>query len=301
MNIGNIKYFLKEGFKNVWTNGIMSAASVLVMVCCMILTGGAVLLSINLNQALKSIENKNSITVFLQKGIGHEEAESIGKKIEQTENIFSCEYYSSEQASEKYKDVLGGLYDVVVQEGENPFPEAFHVTMKDLSDYDKTVSELKAIEKVESVSDRSETATKLSSLNKLISQAGFWIVCSLGMVSLFIISNTIKITMHNRRFEISIMKSVGATNGFIKAPFIVEGIIIGCLAAVISTVVLNFVYNSLVNVVSDIIPFYGINFKNIFWQVFDCFILTGVFFGVVGGLISLRKYLNKEGGDTVAW
>ncbi len=300
MNTHSLKYFLKEGFKNVWVNGIMSAASVLVMVCCMILTGGAMLLSYNLNQSLKNIENKNSMTVFLKKGVSPDEVSAIGNQLKEVPNILSCEYYSSEQASEKYKDVLGELYDVV-KEGENPFPEAFHITMKDLSLYNPTINRLKAIEGVESVSDRSETAKKLSDLNKLITQAGIWIVCSLGVVSLFIISNTIKITMHNRRFEISIMKSVGATNGFIKAPFIVEGIVIGFVAAIISTLILNVTYNSLLGVVGGIVPFHGIEFKDIFWKVLGCFIAIGIFFGVVGGMISLRKYLSKEGGDVVAW
>jgi cell division transport system permease protein len=294
------KYFLREGFKNVWVNGVMSAASVLVMVCCMILTGGAILLSMNLNKALKSVENQNSLTVFLKKDVSSGDAMTVGKEIEKIPNILKCEYYSSQQAAEKYKDVLGDLYEVV-QEGENPFPEAFHVTMKDLSLYGQTVSALKSIGKVESVSDRSETAKKLSDLNKLIASAGVWVVCSLGVVSLFIISNTIKITMHNRRFEINIMKSVGATNSFIKIPFIVEGIIIGCIAAVLSTLILKLVYDSLLGVVGGIIPFQGIYFKNIFWQVLLCFLPTGIFFGVAGGLISIRRYLKKEGGDVVAW
>ncbi len=300
MNTHSIKYLLKEGFKNVWVNGVMSAASVLVMTCCMILTGGAILLSMNLNQALKSIENQNSITIFLKKDVSPEEAASVGKKIEQVPNILKCEYYSSDQAAEKYRDVLGDLYEVV-NEGGNPFPEAFHVTMKDLSLYGQTIAHLKSVDKVESVSDRSETAKRLSDLSKLIATGGVWIVCSLGVVSLFIISNTIKITMHNRRFEISIMKSVGATNSFIKVPFIIEGIIIGCVAAIISTLILNLVYDSLLGVVGGIIPFHGIYFKNIFWKVLLCFVPAGMFFGVAGGLISIRRYLKKEGGDVVAW
>ncbi len=300
MNTHSLKYFLKEGFKNVWINGVMSAASVLVMTCCMILTGGAVLLSMNLNQALKSIENQNSMTVFLKKDVSAKEAVDVGKEIEKVPNILKCDYYSSEQAAEKYRDVLGGLYEVV-REGENPFPEAFHVTMEKLSLYGQTVSDLKSIDEVESVSDRSETAKKLSDLNRLISNAGIWIVCSLGVVSLFIISNTIKITMHNRRFEINIMKSVGATNNFIIAPFIVEGIIIGCIAAVISTLILNLVYDSLLGVVGEIIPFHGIYFKNILWKVLSYFLMTGMFFGIAGSVISIRRYLKKEGGDVVAW
>ncbi len=300
MNVHYLKYFIKEGFKNTWTNGIMSAASVLVMICCMILTGGAMLLSMNLSHTLKGIENRNTMVVFLKKDVSPEQVVEAGNQIANTPNILKCDYYSSEQASEKYKDVLGDLYEVV-KEGENPFPEAYHITMGDLSLYNATIDRLKSIENVESVSDRSETAKKLSDLNKLIARAGIWIICSLGIVSLFIISNTIKITMHNRRFEISIMKSVGATNGFIKAPFMVEGMIIGCTAAIISTLILNAVYDVLLGVIGGIVPFHAIDFSDIFLKVLGCFLATGIVFGVIGSAISLRRYLSKEGGEVVAW
>ena len=300
MSMSSIKYFLREGFKNVWVNRVMSAASMLVMVCCMILTGGAVLISYNVNHALKSIENRNNVNVFLKKEITPSEAILVGKKIEKISNIATCEYYSSDKAAEKYKDVLGSLYEVVCEK-ENPFPEAFHISMKDLSLYEKTVSDIKEIDEVESVGDRSETAQKLSNLSKLIAKAGLWVVCSLGLVSLFIISNTIRISMHSRRFEISIMKSVGATNGFIRARFIIEGMIIGLVAAVISTLVLEVVYNTMWEVVLEVIPFSGVIFKEIFWKVLGCFAAAGTFFGVVGSFISIRRYLSKEGGNVVAW
>lgn len=300
MNVQYLKYFIKEGFKNTWANGVMSAASVLVMVCCMILTGGAMLLSLNLNHTLKGIENSNTMVVFLKQDVLPDQVLYAGQQIEKVPNVLKCDYYSSEQASEKYRDVLGDLYEVV-KEGENPFPEAYHITMEDLSLYTETIDKIKSIENVDSVSDRSETAKRLSDLNKLVTQAGIWVICSLGVVSLFIISNTIKITMHNRRFEISIMKSVGATNGFIKAPFMVEGIVIGCIAAVISTLILNVVYDGLLSVIGGILPFHGISFSQVLWQVLGSFLATGVVFGVIGSSISLRRYLSKEGGDVVAW
>ncbi len=300
MNAHYLKYFIREGFKNLWSNSIMSAASVLVMTCCMILTGGAMLISLNINKALESVEHQNSMTVFLKKDISQEEVVEAGKKIAAVPNILKCDYYPSDKAIEKYKDVLGELYEIV-EEGENPFPEAYHITMEDLSLYNKTISKIKNIPNVESVSDRSETAKKLSDFNRLVGQAGIWIVCSLGIVSLFIISNTIKITMHSRRFEISIMKSVGATNGFIKAPFIIEGMAIGIISAIISTVVLYFVYNSMFSLISGILPFHSIAFADIMWQVFGIFTAAGIMFGVVGGLISIKRYLSKEGGEVVAW
>ena len=300
MNIRNFKYFLKEGFKNLWINRVMSAASMLVMTCCMILTGGAVLLSYNVNAALKSVENKNSITVFLNSDIKSSNVKSVGEKISSIDNVIACDYYSSQQAAEKYEEVLGTLYDVVCEK-ENPFPEAFHVTMEDLSLYNDTVSEIKNIPEVDSVSDRSETAQKLTNLSHLIAHAGVWIVCSLGVVSLFIISNTIRISMHSRRFEISIMKSVGATNSFIRAPFIVEGIIIGFVSAALSTVILDLIYDVFWAVISEIMPFSGVYCEDMFWKLFGAFLISGVVFGIIGSYISIRKYLIKEGGEVVAW
>ena len=300
MNIHSFKYFLKEGFKNLWINRVMSAASMLVMICCMILTGGAVLLSYNVNAALKSIENKNSITVFLNNDIKSSDIKNVEEKISKIDNIVACDYYSSQQAAEKYEEVLGSLYSVVCEK-ENPFPEAFHVTMEDLSLYDDTVSEIKNIPEVDSVSDRSETAQKLTSLSHLIAHAGVWIVCSLGVVSLFIISNTIRISMHSRRFEISIMKSVGATNSFIRAPFIVEGIIIGLVSATLSTIILDLIYDVFWAVISEIMPFSGVYCEDMFWKLFVVFLGSGVVFGIIGSYISIRKYLIKEGGEVVAW
>ena len=300
MNIHNFKYFLKEGFKNLWINRVMSAASMLVMTCCMILTGGAVLLSYNVNAALKSVENKNSITVFLNSDIKSSNVKSVGEKISSIDNVIACDYYSSQQAAEKYEEVLGTLYDVVCEK-ENPFPEAFHVTMEDLSLYNDTVSEIKNIPEVDSVSDRSETAQKLTNLSHLIAHAGVWIVCSRGVVSLFIIANTIRISMHSRRFEISIMKSVGATNSFIRAPFIVEGIIIGFVSAALSTVILDLIYDVFWAVISEIMPFSGVYCEDMFWKLFGAFLISGVVFGIIGSYIYIRKYLIKEGGEVVAW
>ena len=112
MNLQFVKYSLKEGIKNVWINGIMSMASIAVMVCCMILTGSALLLSLNLSSALKSVEHQNSMTVFLKKGVTKDQISKVEEKIRNVPNILKYEYYSSEQASEKYREVLGGLYEV---------------------------------------------------------------------------------------------------------------------------------------------------------------------------------------------
>lgn len=294
MRFNIIKYLTKEGFKNVFHNSIMTLASVSVMVCCMVLTGSAFLISANLSQVLKSVENKNSITVFLEKGVSSSKTSKIEEEIKNVPNILKCEYYSSDQASEKYKEVLGGLYGIL-QKGGSLFPEAFHVTMQDLSLYKQTVEKLEAIDGVDSISDRSETAKKLSDLSRLVSKTGILTVCSLGVISLFIVMNTIRLTIYDRRLEIAIMKSVGATNSFIRAPFIIEGVLIGVIAALISTGILNVAYNSFVKVLDGIINFHGVYFKNIFPKILVSFLAAGSLLGMIGSLISIRRYLKKEG------
>ena len=264
MNFNVLKYSIKEGFKNVFSNMDMSLASITVMVCCMVLTGSAVLISMNLSQVLKSVENQNSVTVFLKKGVTNSQTAAIEEKIKQVPNVLKCEYYSSDQASEKYREVLRGLYGIL-QKGGNLFPEAFHVTMEDLALYKQTIDNLNAIDGVDSISDRSETAKKLSDLSRLISTAGIWTVASLGIISLFIIINTIRLTIHSRRLEIS-------------------GI-------------LTLAYNSFVSIISEIISFHGVYFKNVFHTVLVCFLAAGLFLGLAGSLISMRRYLKKEGVD----
>ncbi len=300
MRFSSIKYFIKEGFKNVWVNGMMSLASILVMICCLILTGGAVLLSINISNTLKSIEEQNTITVYLKQEVTSSEAENIGNKIKNIPNVLSCNFYPKEEAVKEYKEMLGALFEVL-QEDENPLPDAFHVTMEDLSQYENTVSDINRIDGIEAVSDRSDTAERLTDLNRLVANAGIWVIISLGAVSLFIISNTIKVTMYSRRFEISIMKSVGATNWFIRIPFIIEGMTIGLISAVLSTIILKFAYDELMVVINNIVPFKGIPFDNLIWYVAGGFSIVGILFGLVGGLISISRYLKKEGGDVVAW
>lgn len=291
-----IKYCIKEGIKNVFSNFVMSIASISVMVCCMVLTGSAILVSVNLSCMLKNVENQNSITVFLKKNVTNSKVSEIESQIKKVPNVLKCEYYSSNQASEKYRDVLGGLYGIL-QKGGSLFPESFHVTMENLSMYKETVENIEKISGVDSVSDRSETAKKLSELSQLVYTSGLWIVASLGVISLFIIINTIGLTIYSRRKEISIMKSVGATNAFIRTPFLVEGIIIGLLSSLASSGILAVAYNSFSNAIGGIISFQVIYFKDIFYTVLLWFLTSGLFMGIVGSLISIHRYLKKEGVD----
>lgn len=301
MRISGFGYLIKEGLKNVWNNRLMSIASICVLVSCLVLTGSAVLLSLNVSQVVESVGSSNETTVYIKEGYSRVEAVYIGREIAKLDNVESAQYLSKDEALKQFKDELGEEIFADFQE-DNPLPDAFVVVMKDLSKYNNTVKEIKGIDGVEKVDSHAETAKKLSSINHLVQVLSFWIVLALTIISLFIISNTIRATMYSRRFEISIMKSVGATDTFVRIPFIVEGMLIGLIAAVISTVALVFVYNGVMEIITHIMSFFSyIPIENVIWYVAGAFVIAGMFIGAISGFVSIRKYLKKEGNEILGW
>lgn len=297
--LSSLGYLLKEGVKNIWSNRTMSFASVGVLVSCLLLTGAAVLFSMNVDVAMKSLEGNNSTTVYLQEGLPTLTSLRVGQEIKQLDNIEECEFVSKQDAVQNMLDMLGD--DGTVLEGllgdENFLPDAFRISMKDLNLYDETAAQIEAINGVDEIIDYSDIAEQLTSLDNLVTSVGFWIVLILSLVSLFIISNTIRVTMFSRRLEISIMKSVGATNWFVRVPFIVEGVIIGLLSGGVASGLLVLVYNKLVSSIASIPLFSPVDIGPITWRITLIFMLAGALFGTLGGLITLGKYLKKEGGD----
>ena len=296
--LSSLGYLLKEGVKNIWSTRTMSFASVGVLVSCLLLTGAAVLFSMNVDVAMKSLEGNNSTTVYLQEGLPTLTSLRVGQEIKQLDNIEECEFVSKQDAVQNMLDMLGD--DGTVLEGllgdENFLPDAFRISMKDLNLYDETAAQIEAINGVDEIIDYSDIAEQLTSLDNLVTSVGFWIVLILSLVSLFIISNTIRVTMFSRRLEISIMKSVGATNWFVRVPFIVEGVIIGLLSGGVASGLLVLVYNKLVSSIASIPLFSPVDIGPITWRITLIFMLAGALFGALGGLITLGKYL-KKGGD----
>lgn len=300
MRISGFGYLIKEGFKNVWNNRLMSIASICVLVSCLVLTGSAVLLSLNVSKVVDSVGASNETTVYLEEGVSRVEAVYIGRDIAKLKNVTSAEYVSRDDALLGYKKKLGeDIFDNMKE--DNPLPDAFHVVMEDLSEYDNTVKKISSIDGVEKVSSRSDVAKKLTSINNLVQVLSFWIILALMIISLFIISNTIRATMYSRRFEISIMKSVGATNTFVRIPFVVEGATIGAIASIISTISLVFLYDGVMEIIRNIIPFVAIPITNVIWYVAGAFLASGVLIGALSGFISIRKYLKKEGNEILGW
>lgn len=301
MNVGSIGYLLREGIKNVWNNRIMSIASIGVLISCLVLTGTAALLSMNVAKVVESVGDSNVTTVYLDDNIDELKGTYIAKEINKLENVTKVQFYSKEDAILTYKEVLGEEVFKNMQGKNNPLPNAVNVTMDDLSKYDETVKSILKIEGVDSVNSRREVAQRLTSLNNLVSRLSILVIIALGVISLFIISNTIRMTMYSRRFEISIMKSVGATNAFVRIPFIIEGIVMGLISSILSTLALMFLYDMVMKAIEHLIPITPIPFTDVMWIVIASFAAAGTLIGALGGFISIRKYLKKEGNEILGW
>ena len=303
MKFNSSGYLVTEGLKNIWINRMMSLASIIVLVSCLIITGAAILISVNVNSLIASIGEGNQIKVFLDYELSDIDSIKLGAEIKKVENVQECRYYPKEEGIKEYKDRLGNLYESLQGE-KNPLGNAYIVKLKDLSDYKDTIDQINKIKGVSSISDRGDITRTLTKLNAFVSVVGFWIVLILGVITLFIISNSIKMTMYSRRFEISIMKSVGATNNFIRIPFIIEAMTIGLISGAIASAVLILAYNPIKNTAGQMITLIStsaIPLSSIWVNIIAGFCGAGVLIGALGGYISITKYLHKEGGDIIGW
>ena len=303
MKIHNIGYLFKEGIKNLWKNRTMSIASIGVLISCLLLTGCAVLISMNLTSMMSSIEGNNSVTIYLNEGLPSLSAIEVGEQIRSIENISECSFVPKDDALADMMERLGD--DGTILNGldgdDNFLPDAYTISMYDLSLYDDTMNQIQAIEGVDRYTDYSHIATMLSNIDLIVRVASLAIIVILGIVSLFIISNTVKVTMFSRRTEISIMKSVGATNGFVRIPFIVEVMIIGLISGGVSVTVLLLAYDRAVMALYNIVPFLtAVDIDPYIGYIIAAYAVVGALFGLFGGSISIGKYLNNEGENAVA-
>ena len=294
-------YLVKEGFKNVYSNRIMSIASVCVLVSCLVMTGAAALFSLNVLNIVDEVEKNNETSVYILKEKNEIEAKQIGMKIEEIENVEKATFVSKHEAVEQFRSTLGDqLFDRI--KDEDPLNDKYIVSFKDTDKYEQTVDKIKEIDGVQSVNDRRDFARKLTKVSNLVTIVAVCIVAALIVISLFIIANTIRTTMYSRRFEISIMKSVGATNMFVRMPFLVEGMVLGFISAALATGVIALLYQAASGMVERIdLGITAIPFTSVLVLLVLAFIVVGVMVGFFGGFISIRKYLKKEGNEILGW
>ncbi|MCQ2481534.1 MAG: permease-like cell division protein FtsX [Clostridia bacterium] len=294
-----LRYLTKEGFRNLRVNKMMTMASITVLLSCLLLVGIAYMLFVNIETFIRDIESENVIMVFADTDITSYDYVAMGAKIGAMNNVEKCETIAKDDA---YAQVLSEMDDslkaYLESLDENPLPDAYKVTVGDMSKFGDVVKDIKQLDHVLRVRENSELARQMAAIRNAVLYISLGVIVLLLLVSLFIISNTIKVTMFSRRLEISIMKSVGATNSFIKWPFVVEGIIIGIIAGLLATGAVWGLYklamDELMLVFTAFADIKAVDFVSYAPQLAIVFVCIGVFTGVFGSLTSIRKYLKER-------
>ena len=234
-----------------------------------------------------------------------EEAENVCKLIEQIDNVESVEFVSKEQALEMTKNVLPekdvDYFSILEEDGENPMSDGAKVTMVDLQKFDETIKAITAVEGVDSIQSQNGLAEKITAIKNGLFIAGIAIISILLIIALVIVSNTIRVTMYNRKLEISIMKAVGATDSFVRIPFVVEGVTIGLISAVLSLGILYSCYRVAIEaILSAVGEVKLIPFSSQALLLLGVFVAIGFVAGTFGSIIMIGKYLKREGSEFAA-
>ena len=292
MRFSSFRYLVRVGFRNLWQNRFMAMASIGVLISCLILTGGAYMVFENIDRAFEWMYGQNVIVAFADMDATDEQTAAMTEKLESITNVASVEFISKDELMDRYLDSFPEeLHEDL--KAENPLQDSFVITFEDLSKFEATVMQIQQVEHVDTVEYEPEIAELLTKVRQVVLAVGGWIIGLLLLVSLFIIANTIKLTVYNRRLEIYIMRSVGATSGFIRFPFVVEGMMLGLISGALSYGLLYFVYTQLAGLFT-----FGdyrlIAFSEVWLVLLLGFLIGGVLTGVLGSAISMGKYLKEE-------
>ena len=299
MKYNILGYLVGEGFSNVFKNKKSTGASLMIMCATMIIFGVFLILGENINHFVKEIESAQGIQVFIKNEATQEQIEDLEQKIRKIDGVSKTEFVSKEAALNQMKERFGDKKDLLEgYEGENNiFTASYIVSLTDLK-LSKTVQDqILTFDMVKKITSKDETVNTLINIANVVKIGTVALLILLIMISIFIIANTIKLTVHARRKEISIMKYVGATNGFIRWPFIVEGMIIGVLASALSIIIIGIAYTlmaeQLVNIpFMKVINLSLLSFSDMFNSIIFVYMSLGIGIGALGSVISMRKYLK---------
>ncbi len=319
MKWSSFRYLVKQGWHNMIFNRLMSLASVGVLTACLVITGAAVLLSENVGRYVDYLETLNEIVFFIDDAVPKEKIDEMNTKISQHENVSQCVFIPKSAAVEEMREQLGeysSIMDEYAGEGNesNPLPASFRVSVKDVAKLSETVNTVnqmglytgtdEAGNPVEQnvfykISSPSELSDTLVSLRRIVSYIGSGLVLVLGIVSIVVIGNTIRLTVFARRKDINIMKFVGATNAFIRLPFFVEGMTVGAISGLLASGLVVGIYYGIEQALLSPEAMWlneftrcMVPFTQVIQPITIGFVLFGVVIGGIGCTMSIRKHLK---------
>ena len=290
----NIGYFFVEGFQSIFTHGLMSFAAVCMIICCLLIMGSFSLVAVNLDNMLGDFEKQNEFLAYIDETYTEEQARALEEQILAVPNVASAEFMSRGQAKEEFAakqeetELFESLPDTVLR-------DRFRIHVNDLNQLRQTVEQVKGITGVAETSAAYEVAEGFTVVRNVASGVAVILVAILLLVSLFILTNTIKLATFNRREEIAIMKMCGATNGFVRWPFVFEGLILGLAGALLAYFIQWGVYTLIGKAInaSDTMQLITVlPFEQMAMMVLGIFLGTGFVIGVGGSLMAIRKFLQ---------
>ena len=294
MSLSKGTYLIREGFRSIRTHGFMSFASVAIITACLIIMGSISLLSLNIDALIADLEQQNEVVAFVDESIEDEaQAAALLSSVLSVENVGSADFVSRTSAM----DTFMSKYDDRLMEGidDSVFRHRFVIHLTDISQMADTKAQLEALDGIAKVNAHIEYANRFVRVRNIVSVISLILTAILVFVSFFIMSNTIKLTTYGRREEIAIMKMVGATNAFIRTPFIIEGLILGVLGGLcgflavwgIYTVLNSSLMDSLTGSFISLVPF-----RSVMLPLLCAYLGIGVLIGVFGGVNAIRNYLK---------
>lgn len=299
MRPSTIRYFLKEGFSGLKKNLLMTVASIIAVAACISIMSFSYCVVSNLQYMLDQMEDSIGISVFLKGDLTSEDIENMKTTISGLDHVTNVTYISPADALDQLKDQWGADEDIFIglDDTNNPLSHSFQVELDQIESQDAVLAELQKIEGVDKVEYGQSLSEMLMGVSNVFQVAGILVMLVLGVISVMIIINTIRISVMNRRVEINIMKYVGATDWFIRWPFIIEGIIIGLIGAVLPMLVGMPMYGKTVSLFYNHIPFVEnfVRFRvvgDVFSFVLPAALIFGILLGVVGSVTSIRKHLQ---------
>ncbi len=294
MRINNFGYLLKEGIRSIFLHGFMSFAAVCVTVACLLIVGSFASLMYNVNIMVDKLDQTNQVMAYIDESLSEAEAKSITTEVNMIENVLSAEFKTREQALQEFIE-KNGNDETFSSLDPDTLRHRLVITLEDNSMMKETVKEIQKVKGVAEITAYYELAEGFSMIQNLLQMMSFVVIAVLLVVSLLIISNTVKIGMYDRRDEIAIMKMVGATNGFIRLPFVVEGFLLGMIGAGIAFGLEWLMYDALVarvQLVDSLSLFKFVPFTQLLIPMIATFGACGLFVGVLGSWTSIRKFMD---------
>lgn len=291
----NLTYFMREAVSSIGKHRVMSVAAIGVIAACLLIMGSFMLVAVNVENMLREVESQNEIIVFVDETLESEKASGLSDKLLAADsNVAQVTYTSKEDALVAFREELGDDQDLLDGlEGDNPLRNRYSIKLHDIGKTAETAEKLSKVDGIAEVSARSDISDKILQVRHIVTVICVILIIVLLAVAVFIISNTVNLTIFNRREEIAIMKMVGAGNGFVRSPFIIEGLLLGMLGAFIAIFLQWGLYSYVVKTALNGLEIFSfIPFASLAWQLLAVFVGVGVLVGGAGSAITMRKFLK---------